>query len=152
MRKMIALALVSLLLICGTASAETSIDLSTMSLDELVELHKLLDAEIDARIGVEPSMIAGGVYTAGETIKAGAYVITCTAAYAEEGMAIQVYASHAQYDECRSVLNQYKDDYQLFAGHILPGQSVTVSLSDGMVLVIDGGVGLAEAIAPAWAP
>lgn len=152
MRKLIILALVSLLLICGTASAEINIDLSNLSLDELVELHKLLDAEIDERFGGEPSMIAGGVYTAGETIKAGAYVITCTAAYAEEGMVIQVYASHAQYEECRSVISQYKDDYQLFAGHIQPGQSVTVSLASGMVLVIDSGVGLAESITPSWAP
>lgn len=152
MRKMITLALVSMLLICGTAHAEISIDLTTMALDELVELHKFLDAEIDARIGCEPSMIAGGVYTAGETIKAGAYVITCSAAYAEEGMVIQVYASHEQYEKCRSVINQYKDDYQLFSEYIQPGQAVTISLADGMVLVIDGGVGIAESYVPTWAP
>ena len=152
MRKMITLAIVSLLLICGTAHAEISIDLTTMSLDELVELHKLLDAEIDARIGGEPSMIAGGVYTAGETIKAGVYVITGATAYAEEGMTIQVYASHEQYQKCRAVYASYKDEYRLLEEHILPGQTVTISLADGMVLVIDGGLGMAEAFAPTWAP
>lgn len=151
MKKLISLLLVCLLSFGAAASAE-GLDLSAMSLNELVELHKLLDAEIDARIGCSPSLIAGGVYTAGDTIKTGAYAITCTAAYTEEGMAIQIYANHEQYEKSRSVYSQYKDDYQLFAGSIQPGHSVTVSLSEGMVLVIDGGAGLIEALAPTWAP
>lgn len=149
--RIITLSLICLLAFSGAAAAE-GIDLTAMSINELVALHQSVDDEIDARIGCDPSTLAGGVYTAGETIKAGAYAITCTAAYAEDGLCIQMYANHAQYDECRAVIDVYKDDYQLFAGHIQPGQSVTVSLSDGMVLVLEGGAGLAEVIAPTWAP
>lgn len=151
MKKLIALLLVSLLALCPAAMAE-GIDLKGMTLDELIALHAAIDAEIDARIGCEPSLIAGGVYTAGETIKTGVYVITCTNAYGEDGMTITVYANHEQYEKCRSVINQYKDDYQLYAGSIAVEQAVTVSLADGMVLVIDGGIGLVEAITPTWTP
>lgn len=151
MKKLVALILVFLFAFSAAASAD-GFDLSAMTTEELLALHMAVDAEIDARIGCEPSTIASGVYTAGETIKSGVYVITCAEAYAEEGMKVQVYANHAQYEECREVFDTYKDDYQLFAGTIMPGESVSISLSEGMVMVIDCGLGHAQATTPSWAP
>lgn len=149
MKKLITLFLAFLLSFCAVASAE-DLDLSSMNLDELVELHKLLDAEIDARIGGKPSLIAGGVYTAGKTIKSGMYAITCSDVYNEDGMTIKMFTSQSAY---MLYQNDTSSDYYVHLSLTLQkGQTMSVSLSDGMVLVIDGGVGMAEAFMPTWAP
>ncbi len=152
MKKIIAMLLVAMMVFGGSVVSAEGVNLATMTTEELLALHEAVDAEIDARIGCEPSAIGGGVYTAGETIKPGVYIITCAEAYAEEGMQVQVYADHAQYEEYRAVFDSYKPDYQLFAGVIMPGESVSISLSDGMVMVIDGGFGHVQTVTPSWAP
>ena len=148
MRKLISLSLVFAMLFCGVANAEIDIELTLLSIDELIELHRLLIAEIEMRIGGEPSMIGGGVYIAGKTIKAGTYILTCSEAYGDVGMTIQMFES--------------KSAHSLFLGGVTSnllcsqslqvGQSMSVSLADGMVLVIESGMGIVEAVSPAWAP
>lgn len=51
--------LVSMLACCLVASAEAS--LAAMTTEELVELHKAVDAEIDARIGYEQEAVCDGL-------------------------------------------------------------------------------------------
>ena len=50
MKKIVCLLLVVLMAVCSVVYAEGGFDLSSMSLDELVALHKAVDAEIDSRI------------------------------------------------------------------------------------------------------
>lgn len=148
MRRLISLSLVLVMLLCGTANADFSIDLTLLSIDELIALHRLLNTEIEKRIGEEPSMIGGGVYIAGKTIKAGTYIVTCSESYSDEGMTVQMFES--------------KSAHSLFLGGVTSnllcsqslqvGQSMSVSLSDGMVLVIEHGMGVADAVSPTWAP
>lgn len=153
MKKIVCLLLVVLMAVCSVVYAEGGFDLSSMSLDELVALHKAVDAEIDARIGCEPSTIADGVYIAGTSIKAGAYTITCSETYDETGMVIQVFENQDKYEEfLNSGNNWYAPGYQLYSGSIAADQTATISLADGMVLVISGGAGMVQEGNPIWAP
>lgn len=154
MKKIVSLLLAAMLLACTAAYAEwPDIDLASLSFEELVELHKAVDAEIDARIGCEPSTIAAGVYIAGTSIKSGAYTITCSDAYDESGMVIQVFENQDKYKE---FLNSgdywYAPGYQLYSGNIAADQTATISLADGMILVINGGAGIIQEGNPIWAP
>ncbi len=145
MKKLISLLLVSLMMFCGVAAAESSIDLSAMSLDELVELHSALDAEIDARTGCDRSILPVGVYVAGESIKPGNYTIT-----APESQFPKIYVFDSE-----ATMNQYKekndDALLILYAYLAPGDSAFVTLTDGMVLVTNDPAEI-EATAADWIP
>lgn len=146
MRKLTTLALVFLLLICGTAHAEISIDLSAMTLDELVELHKLLDAEIDARIGCEPSLIPAGIYVGGETIKPGKYIISTNSDY--YGAKVATFSSMAVYDQALAENNQDLATIYIKLGS---DDSVFVQVEEGTVLHVST-TALIEEAKEDWMP
>lgn len=150
MRKMIALALVSLLLFCGTASAE-NIDLSTMSTDALLALREQLNTEINARIGDDNSRIADGVYVAGVDIKPGMYRITCTAAFDDRSFYVNLFLNiddYKTYDQNR----WGNTSYRFSQAALLPGMETIVNLTEGMTIEIYNGLGRVEAVTPTWAP
>ena len=70
-----ALILLSLVLLTGSACAESAVDLTGMSLNELLKLHALVDAAIEAQLGCESTGLPAGLYIGGETIQTGSYII-----------------------------------------------------------------------------
>lgn len=146
MRKLIAMLLMLTLCICGAAAAEVSIDLSAMSLDELVELHKLVDAEIDARIACEPSVFPAGVYIAGESIKAGDYTIYGSEQY--HSFMVEIFDSEKIFEQ---YVLERNSSLMSFWTSVREDDSVFVHLEEGMVLVV-GGTSLIEVAQVAWLP
>ena len=69
--------LLAMALLCVPALAE-EIDLSAMSLDELVELQMRVHSEIAARTAASEDIIREGQYTVDQGIAPGNYEFTCT--------------------------------------------------------------------------
>lgn len=157
MKKVLSL-LVALLLVCTAAYAEAP-DLSAMTLEELVELHKLLDAELVARNAGAHSTITEGMYTAGKSIKPGTYKITCTEVYGEEGCTIHTFESEDNYSLYELGMgygyggsyDSLMNAYLVYSGNIEVGKSITVQLTEGMVLHIEGGSGEIHTLNADWA-
>lgn len=154
MRKLISVLLVCLLSICVAApvyaDGETAtIDLEAMSLEELLELHTRLDAEIDARIGCDQSTICDGLYVAGKSIKPGTYMITCTEVY-NNWMYVTLFGNEEDYTTYSA--DMYNNVKLRLAQESVDaaGKSVIVHLEDGMVMDIVGGKGTIEPVASDW--
>lgn len=145
MKKLLALSLVLLLSFCSVAAAE-GVDLSAMTLDELVALHERVDAEIDARIGCDPDVISAGVYVAGESIKAGKYNILSSEEHF--GFTVATFASKALYEQAFAENNEALASFQCY---VSSGESAFVQLDDGMVLLISDTALIEEAKA-SWMP
>lgn len=129
MKKVISL-LLALLFVCTAAYAEAP-DLSAMTLDELLELHKLLDTEIDARIGCEPDIMPAGVYVAGESIAAGGYVISANEDHF--GITVATFANVETYEQAMAEQNEALIAFQ---NYLSKGDSAFVQLEEGMVLLV----------------
>lgn len=146
-------------LLFGTVVFAEGVDLSSMSLMELVKLHQALDKEIDARIGCQTSTIAEGVYTAGKSIKPGMYRIVCQESFGEEGLIIQTFANESDYSSYKlgtgyglgSAYNNLMNAYVVYSGSIEKGKAITVQLTQGMVLYIGNGIGEIHTIVADWA-
>ena len=131
MRKLVLVLLLVLTVFCNMAYAE-DIDLTSMSLEELVELHKTIDAEIDARIGCEESLIPSGMYVAGKSINSGSYVISGNDDH--YGIDVSTFASEETY---RQAMAEDDDSLILFESYVTEENSAFVKLEDGMVLYLD---------------
>ena len=129
MKKIVSL-LVGLLLICTAAYAEAP-DLAAMSLEELVQLHNAVDAEIDARIGCEPSTIPAGIYVGGESMKAGSYTISTNDEH--YGINVATFESMELYEQAMAEENE---SLILFQNYLSKGDSAFVQIKDGMVLLV----------------
>ncbi len=145
MRKLTIVILSFLLAFSGVAAAE-GIDLTTMTLDELVALHQSVDAEIDARISCDPEMIPAGVYVVGESIKAGKYNILTNDDY--YGFNVATFASKEIYEKAFAENNEALASFQCYVGS---DDSAFVQLDDGMVLLVSGTALIEEAKA-SWMP
>ena len=157
MKKIVSL-LVAMLLICTAAYAESP-DLAAMSLEELKALHEQLDAELVARNAGAHSLITEGMYTAGKSIKPGAYKITCTEVYGEEDFTIHTFENEDNYSLYELGMgygyggsyDSLMNAYLVYSGNIEVGKSITVQLTEGMVLHIEGGSGEINALIADWA-
>lgn len=148
MRRLFALVLVFLFSFCTVATAETAadIDLSAMSLDELSELHKAVDAEIDVRIGCDQSTLPAGIYAVGEGIKAGKYnLFTSEEHY---GITVATFASMEKYEQAMA---EQDESLIMFQCYLSQGDTVFVQLEDGMVLLVSDTALIEEANAD-WIP
>ena len=75
MRRLTSLFLIVLMILCGNAYAEQA-DVKGLTLDELVELRNLIDAEIRTRFAGSSAVLYPAEYLVGEHIPAGQYLIT----------------------------------------------------------------------------
>ncbi len=145
MKKMVVLILVCLLAFGGVSFAE-GFDLSAMSLEDLVTLHKQVDLEIEARIGCEKSLIPAGIYVVGESIKTGKYTI-----YTDEehyGFNVATFESLAKYQQAMAEQNEALALFQIY---VSSNDSTFVNLKDGMVLLVSE-TALIEVAKEAWVP
>lgn len=146
MRKLIALILI---LSCFTLPAMAEgIDVSSISLSELLALHEQLDAAIDEEIEcrLDENSIFQGVYVVGKDILPGYYLFTCIVDRHDEGnfdFFYELYESEETYSKHnRSMFDRFNI-----------GESAQLNLVDGMVLrIVNGTANVQQATKPAWAP
>lgn len=159
MRKALICASVLSMLISSKAIA-SEIDLSGMSLDELVTLKNSVMEEIDSRIGDSGDTIGAGVYVVGEDIKEGSYLITVDN---NESIGAWVFENEETYDEYYKVwfhnrssserIEMPEHAYPLMgSGEVQAGKSVHVKLEESNVLWIVGGNGTISVNNASWVP
>lgn len=142
MKKLLATMMVVLMLVTP-ASAE-SIDLDSMSTDDLLSLRNQINNILIERMASDASSIYSGNYTVGVDIKAGRYVIKFDElAEGETTGIIWTFASP----------EDFKSRRYITADYLKIGVEYQVTLEDGMVLEITRAKGTIRAIAkPEWAP
>ena len=126
--------------------ATESIDLDSMSVEDLVALKDAIEEKIDDKKGDESvwETIPRGTYKVGTDIKAGQFEFEAVG-----GITITVFESEEKYKA-----NKKTDRYTLgYSEEEQKRNSAFLSLSDGQVLTIDFGTGLIrEAPKASWMP
>lgn len=137
MKKRLALVLVLLLVLPAVSVlAESTIDLSSMSLEALVALSNQVAAEMDSRNGPGATRFVLPIskYVCGEHIRAGRYTISNIG---EEDVILRVSDAN----------NQNGTN-----AHLLTGESITIDLADTWVLQINTGLAMIEEAKMIFAP
>jgi hypothetical protein len=139
--KRITVLLLLITMLIGTASAE-SIDVGTMSIEELIELHEIIRKELESRIDTsEPSLIGSGKYLVGTMLKPGTYrFVSMSSDRSDSKCVVNILA-----DEDDSIFTAW------YTGYITIGESAVLTLEDGNVLIVDSGSGRLTAFEPTWA-
>lgn len=131
--------------VSGTALA-ADIDLTGMSLDELVELRSNITAEIDSRTNEGKETIPCGVYVAGTDIKEGSFKLSED----DDGSTYVVtFDDEESYKTAIANSDSKKATFQVF---LRDGESTIVSLKEGNVLYIDDDELFIEPVTASWAP
>lgn len=102
-----------------------SVDVSSMSYDELFALQEAIRNELSERTKELGEPFYAGYYVAGESIKSGSWTIQKDDD--DESFYYAVFASTEDYEEGNILANMYDRD----------PCSVTISLTDGMILVVE---------------
>lgn len=143
--KKIAILLMTFVMFCSTSALSESLDLTVMSLDELVRLNELIRDEIAKRIDfTSDTTIGRGTYIAGETILEGTYDFVCleSGVFDETG-----YVNNA----ITVTTSSYKETFR--ASKISVGGHVTFTLNASDTLQIAGCSGTIVKIEnPTWVP
>lgn len=137
----------SFILAIGLASipvvAESpSVDLSAMTLDELVELRDRVNFEIDSLVYSGDSTIGRGTYTVGISIAPGVYEFMATE--------VEIRAGSECYIDLYGVEDKENPKTEIY--DILIGTSVIIELVDGDTLEIRGGSGILKKAEKTWMP
>lgn len=139
MKKCAVVLLVMTLVLCAATGLAESVDLSQMTLDELITIQKRVDDEIRSRLSFSSFSMYPGTYVVGTDIKAGAYVIT--------GGSNMEYSSVAAVFESQENLLEYvswdsSDNLQKYSKHaayIRANNDVYISLTDGDIFYLGAG-------------
>ena len=126
------LIMVAILAVVMTSALATSIDISTLTIDELVVLR----GEIDAVLNEEIFPIYAGKYIVGVDILPGRYTIKClTAKEGKTGMLI-------------TVENEAGEDVHWINCEI--GEERFVTIEEGQMLQLSSGGGTIKKVDPFW--
>lgn len=150
MKKFLSVLILVLLLFSTSAGAE-SIDLESMSMDELIAIKNAVTDEIYSRLdfSFEDTKIGAGYYLVGEDIKAGKYEFICTSAETESLSSGQEWS---QGIVC--VVSSVDEDAEKVVefGEIQVGEKYKFELEEGQVLVIVRCNGLIQEYSHSWTP
>lgn len=128
----------------STSASASGIDLSNLSLEQLMDLKRELNIMIAEKGG--DNIIGRGKYEVGVDIKPGRYnIVRSTSAYKESGMLfVDVYLTKEDYDNGKPSkrINLYSDENNL--------ESASLNLKDENILVLDG-EGMMYETSPSWA-
>ena len=143
MRKILISVLVIILMATTMAYAET-IDLQSMTTDELLTLRNQINDILNERMMTNTSSIYSGMYIVGTDIKAGRYVFEFgKLAEMESTGVVMIFENY----------EAYKNRNYIIADYIRLGVEYQVALEEGMVLEITRGSGTIYSITtPDWAP
>jgi len=140
MKKLIAIAILCVMLVTSAYALE--LDLSELSVEELLALQNDVQVELQSKLSAFPSgFIDRGSYEVGVVLQAGTYTFTATYSNKDGGYVyVDVYASVSALDSSYSRV-------------MVVGDTITISLESGMVLALAHGGGiLVSAAKPTWAP
>lgn len=98
MRKLMAVLLVLVIMVCSSLSLAEEIDISTLNDDELVTLMAQVQEEIVARHIEGNANLACGTYIVGRDIPAGSYIYTCMASGSDWGN-MTIYSEKGEGDQ-----------------------------------------------------
>jgi hypothetical protein len=140
MKRIVAILLLMTIFI-SSASAE-SIDVSVMSIAELLALREVIDKELEIRIDTnDPSLIGSGQYEVGSMIKPGNYRFVATSSGNNYNTVLVTILT----DEGRTKLDPWYQDY------VTVGETAVLCLEEGATLIIQNGSGRMTAFEPTWA-
>lgn len=131
-----------------TVADPVEIDLSSMTLDELVALRNDISFEISSRVSDQGEPFYPGRYDVGKDIKAGTYVITNVTDDPDNNALNWIECGTATIKENGELESSYHE-------YIKCGSSVMVSLADGMVFLLSTDTGIMTITTmekPSWAP
>ena len=139
------------------ASGSFSIDLKSLSLDELVELRNEINDEIIDRVSSNDNTIYSGVYVVGEDIKSSQYMYTATG-----HSRIGVFESYENYKNfvaggkdaftVGEVENLYRENTLFFIYLYKEGDTTVLNLHEGNVVYIYDNPGILTPMSPSYAP
>ena len=121
------------------------IGISSMSIDELMELRTAIEEELWLRMEAGSSPIGSGMYRVGIDIKAGTY-------YISDAKPSGLYFCIQLYEDEDALANREEMTGFSNSGYLDEGEDATVSLHDGMIMLIDSGSAVMQEIKPSWAP
>ena len=141
MKKLLTVLLIFLLII-STSYAET-IDLSSMTIEDLIVLHEQLDAMLEEKFSCQLDVIYPGNYIVGKDIKEGSYLFSCTKVGMANFWILTTYVSEDDFANRNSLARE----------NLQAGNQAQINLTDGMVLSIGEGLGTIQTVnTPSWAP
>lgn len=129
MKKVLAFLLVCILFV--TPVFAEGMDLSSMSVEELIQLHNQIDEILADKFKCELDVIYPGTYVVGRDIKEGRYLLNCLRTGSVNYWIITFYENEEEFKNRNSLT---KENLQI-------GDQVQINLSDGMVIKIGEGLG-----------
>lgn len=145
MKKLIAGLLIACTLFTTSAYA-SSVDVKTMTTEELVELRNQISEELTQRSDFTDELIYIGDYVVGSDIKAGQYIIKYISEIPDGTGVILVYSSKEEFETDRyncCVTQLYLEK----------GQEARLVLEEGQFLrIFDGTLSIRPLLKPSWAP
>ena len=149
MKRILILMVLVAFVVSSVASAE-SIDLSALSLEELISLQQQIDVELSSRTGTSQNdRIGRGSYVVGKDIKPGYYDFICLdTGYFDSGTPDNDIYIYLLDGDTAADLGERIFWEQRFA----IGAHVTFNLEEGSLLMIEGCSGFLRAIQPEWLP
>lgn len=138
------LVLMALVLMVAMPALAESVDLDSMTTDELLALRNQINDVLKERIASNASEIYSGVYTVGVDIKPGIYIIQIDELPEGETTGIVWKFANAEDQRNRNYIS---------ADYVQIGDEYQIVLEDGMVLEITRAKGTIHSIVkPEWAP
>lgn len=129
MKKVLAFLLVCILFV--TPVFAEGVDLSSMSVEELIQLHNQIDEILADKFKCELDVIYPGTYVVGRDIKEGRYILNCLKTGIVNFWIITFYENEEELENRNSLTNE----------NLRIGDQVQINLIDGMVVEIDDGLG-----------
>lgn len=142
MKRMVCLLLSCLFLFLPTTFAETSFDVSSYSLTELIEIRALVDEKINELTSQPSNELVPGKYLVGRDIAAGSYIIHGLMDKGPNGYTPQALiadsmeqTSYSQYRSYEYIENNEKWFLNLASENVLEIRSGTVSIEQAPLLI-----------------
>jgi len=135
MKRVFALVFSLLMLFLIPAALAEGVDLTPMSLDDLLKLRQSVESEINARLASDVSVIFDGAYQVGKDIKEGSYLITYMSLEKNSYLNVFIFANEDDYSRFHNNNESTSIFYEMLGE---PGDNVFVTLETGTILEIQG--------------
>lgn len=130
MKKVLAFLLVCILFV--TPVFAEGMDLSSMSVEELIQLHNQIDEILADKFKCELGVIYPGIYVVGKDIKEGRYLLNCLKTGMVNFWIITLYENEDEFENRNRLYNE----------NLEIGGQAQLNLTDGMVIEIHDGLGM----------
>lgn len=141
MKKLLAILILMMLLV--TSAYADIIDLSSMTVEELIALHEQIDGILQEKFECKLGVFYPGNYVVGRDIKEGQYIFSCTKVGLANFWILTTYETEEDFANRNSYAKQ----------NLQVGGQVQINLTDGMVLSVGDGLGTIQPVVKSdWAP